>query len=270
MKLKYETKRNPYMTAILVVVSIGCLFVALPKIDLSQTVFGDIRNSEPSVPKINTMTKEQYAEVVAILNQQNLQKQNAEPDPISQTKIPIEQVPNDRIDKVQPNESSSIYQYIDASGMIVMVDNLDKVPEKYRKKMKTIAAGYKQTQTALKIQSNQIWVPIQISYKGQAHSTLLLLDTGATITSISPALARRLGIQLEDTTTGKATLADGNIVQTGHVTVDSVTVGPKTIRNLKIQILPRAGVEETGLLGMDFLSMFPHTVEVSSRTIRWQ
>ncbi|MDD2734214.1 MAG: retropepsin-like aspartic protease [Desulfuromonadaceae bacterium] len=112
--------------------------------------------------------------------------------------------------------------------------------------------------------------PLTIAHKGRTVTTLLLLDTGATNTSISPALARRLGVQTTETTGGKARLADGSMVQTAHVVVDSVTVGPKAKRYLTVQIIPRSGNEETGLLGMNFLGDFPHIIEARAGTIRWQ
>ncbi|MDD2852496.1 MAG: hypothetical protein PHY09_11465 [Desulfuromonadaceae bacterium] len=71
-------------------------------------------------------------------------------------------------------------------------------------------------------------------------------------------------------TGGKATLADGSMVQTAHVVVDHVTVGPKAKRYLNVQIMPRSGNEETGLLGMNFLGDFPHIIEAKAGTIRWQ
>lgn len=34
--------------------------------------------------------------------------------------------------------------------------------------------------------------------------------------------------------------------------------------------MPRAGSEETGLLGMDFLGDFPHVIDTKTGVIRWQ
>ncbi|RII29767.1 MAG: hypothetical protein CXR30_10660 [Geobacter sp.] len=136
--------------------------------------------------------------------------------------------------------------------------------------MKMSPGVYGQQRTMVRVHNNQIWVPVTFVHKGRTVTALLLLDTGATSTSISPALARRLDVQAAETTVGAASLADGRVVRTAHVVVENATVGPKAKRNLNVQIMPRAGNEETGLLGMDFLGDFPHVIETKAGVIRWQ
>ena len=267
MKLRYDTKRNPVMSGVLILIGMSALFYVLLKIDFTRLVFGQIGVQEPPM---RTMTKEQYAEVIALAKQQNVEKQDTASGPENQVEPPIQRVDGQRITSVQINETGSVYQYIDAGGMIVMVDDLEKVAVKFRSTMKTSSGMYGQQRTAVRVLNNQIWVPVTIAHKGRAVSTWLLLDTGATNTSISPALARRLGVQTTETTGGKVRLADGSMVQAAYVVVDHVTVGPKAKRNLNVQIMPRSGEEETGLLGMNFLGDFPHIIEARAGTIRWQ
>lgn len=267
MKLRYDTKRNPIMSGVLLTICIVALLSFLPKIDLTGIVFGKIAVQEPPM---KTMTKEQYADVLTIAKQQYSEKQDAAPLQDKQIEAPVQQVDEQRIPPVPTHEPGSVYQYVDASGMIVMVDDLDKVPAKYRAKMKTSSGMYGQQRTAVKVQNNQIWVPVVFGHKGRTITAWLLLDTGATNTSISPALARRLGVQAAETTGGKARLADGSMVQTSHVVVDHVTVGPKVKRDLNVLIMPRSGNEETGLLGMNFLGEFPYIIEARAGIIRWQ
>ena len=267
MKLRYETKRNPFMTGVLVFTAVAALFSVLEKVDLTSLIFG--KTGSP-VPAIATMTREQSAEVLALWKQQNAQKQDTTPEPIIQAVVPTQQIIEQTPAAPQKNESGSIYHYTDTSGMIVMVDDLEKVPSKYRAKMKTSSGTYGQQRTAVKVLNNQVWVPVTFAHKGRTVSTWLLLDTGATNTSISPALAQRLGIQAIETTRGNARLADGSTVQTAHIVVDNVTVGPKMKRSLNVQIMPRSGNEETGLLGMNFLGEFPYIVETRAGIIRWQ
>jgi hypothetical protein len=264
MKLRYDTNRNPVMTGVLILIGMLALFYALLKIDFTRLVFGQIGVQEPPM---RTMSKEQYAEVVALAKQQKVEKQNTTSSPENQVVSQLQQIDEQRITLAPQNEPGSVYQYIDSGGMIVMVDDLEKVPVKFRAKMKTSSGLYGQQRTAVRVLNNQIWVPVTISHKGRAVSTWLLLDTGATNTSISPALARRLGVQTAETTGG---LADGSMVQTAHVVVDHVTVGPKAKRYVNVQIMPRSGDEETGLLGMNFLGDFPHIIEARAGTIRWQ
>jgi len=168
------------------------------------------------------------------------------------------------------DEPGAIYQYTDTSGLLVMVDDLNKVPSKYRSAMKTSPGSYGQQRTSVLVRDNQIWVPVALRHNGRTVTTRLLLDTGATNTTISPALASRLGIQAAETTRGRANLADGSMVQTALVNIDQVAVGPKMKRDLKVIIMPRSGSEETGLLGMNFLKDFPYILEASAGIIRWQ
>ena len=246
MKLRDDTKRNPIMTGVLIVISITSILFVLMRVDLLNTVF--VKIGTPETPS-NTITQEQYADALAVMKHQNIQKKDTTPE----IAPPLEQATEHSSSSAQTNDSGSVYKYIDASGMIVMVDDLEKVPAKYRAKMKTSSGKYGQQRTAVKVQNNQIWVPVTFGHKGRTAATWLLLDTGATNTSISPAFARRLGVQVAETTSGNASLADGRMVQTAHVVVEHVTVGPKVKRGLNVQIMPRAGGEETGLLGMDFL-----------------
>ena len=255
------------MTTVLILICISALLLLFINVDLTNMVFGKIGVQEPPM---KSMTQAQYAEVLALAKQQKSEKPDVITGPDVQIAVPMQLEAEQRNTLAPNNEPGSIYQYIDSGGMIVMVDDLNKVPAKYRAKMKVSSGTYGQQRTAVKVQNNQVWVPVTITHKGRTVSTWLLLDTGATNTSISPALARRLGVQTTETTGGKATLADGSTVQTAHVVVDHVTVGPKAKRYVNVQIMPRSGNEETGLLGMNFLGDFPHIIEARAGTIRWQ
>lgn len=267
MKLRYDTKRSPIMSCILILIGISSLLFALLKVDLTKTVFGKI--GTPEIP-FKYMTQKQCADVLALCKLQNTQKIETTPDQSTQIAPPTEAVTEKGTALIRSNVPGTVYKYIDSNGMIVMVDDLEKVPVKYRLKMKTSSGTYGQQRTAVKVQNNQVWVPVTFGHNGRTVTTWLLLDTGATNTTISPALARRLGVHTTETTTGNASLADGRMVQTAYVAVDHVSVGSKVMRDLNVQILPRAGGEETGLLGMNFLGEFPHIVDAKAGIIRWQ
>ncbi len=123
-------------------------------------------------------------------------------------------------------------------------------------------------ETAITLSGNQMFVPVTIGYRGRMVTVPLLIDTGATGVTISPALAIRLGIKPEDTKQGLSQLADGSKVGTNTATVDFVAVGPKTKKPTEIHIIG-AGFEETGLLGMSFLGDFPHMINLKTQTIKW-
>jgi clan AA aspartic protease (TIGR02281 family) len=156
----------------------------------------------------------------------------------------------------------ALFQYTDANGVVSIVDDIDKMPSSYKAREKQ--------KTAITVDRNRIRVPVSIRYKGRTIVVRLILDTGASDTVITPSMAQRLGINLGDTTQGVSMIADGSKVTTYNVIADSVTVGPKTIRGIKLSILPNKDSEDQGLLGMNFLNEFPHMINMRARTINWQ
>src|SRR2546428_11446276 len=83
-----------------------------------------------------------------------------------------------------------------------------------------------------------------------------LLDTGATITSLSPETFIRLvssgKVSMTFLREGYAELADNSRVDTAHWMLGQVSLSPTVVvRNLEVMIAPSGG---SNLLGMNFLS----------------
>jgi hypothetical protein len=248
--------------AIIFVYAIRFVYLSILRTDKA------IGNSKSSPGEVTLMSQDRSKQIFALwnqrafeLSQKHLQETQSSPEKPEPVKPP---------GQIQGAKTGSIYKYTDANGMIVMVDDLERVPQKYRNRMQVSGGTYGQQRTAVKVVNNQVWVPVTLTHRGRSVSTWLLLDTGATDTSISPALAQRLGIQSSETFGGMATLADGRVVQTAHIVVDQLMVGPKSKQALNVQIMPRANGEETGLLGMNFVGDFPHIIETGAGIIRWQ
>ena len=185
---------------------------------------------------------------------------------------PIQPVQAETIERPQPedNNSGAIYTFTDGNGILTMVSDKEKVPSRYRANMKVSSApGSNSKTTAVTVRDNRIYVPVTIGYRGKMVTVSLLIDTGATGVMISPAIAQRLGIRIEDTTQGVTTVADGRKVTNFNASADFIAVGPKTKRSLQVNILPHENNEESGLLGMSFLADFPHMLDVKSQVIRW-
>lgn len=123
--------------------------------------------------------------------------------------------------------------------------------------------------TEVVVIDNRAHVPVMISYKGKTVKLQLVVDTGATGITVSQAVAEKLGISLEDTKSGSITIADGSKVNAAHIIADRVTVGPKTVRNIELVVIPSVEDEYTGLLGMSFLGEFPHVLDIKTKTIKW-
>ncbi|MDD2540644.1 MAG: retropepsin-like aspartic protease [Desulfuromonadaceae bacterium] len=185
---------------------------------------------------------------------------------------PIQPVPAKILDQRQPEDShaGAIYTFTDGNGILTMVSDKEKVPIRYRANMKvSSASGSNSKTTAVTVRDNRIYVPVTIGYRGKMVTVSLLIDTGATGVMISPAIAQRLGIRLEETTQGVTTVADGRKIANFNAVTDFVAVGPKTKRALQVNILPHESNEETGLLGMSFLADFPHMLDTKAQVIKW-
>ena len=78
-----------------------------------------------------------------------------------------------------------------------------------------------------------------------------MVDTGATLVSMSAAEAQRLGIDYRKGRRGLTQLADGRQVPVYYVMLDSVTVGDLTLLNVEGSVREAAG---PALLGNTFLN----------------
>ncbi len=97
----------------------------------------------------------------------------------------------------------------------------------------------------------------------------MLLDTGASITTIDESVVEQLG-----TSGGKTSaiiVAGGGIHKTKLVTVHQMKVGPKLVKNPEIMVLKQntGFLGFQGLLGQDFLRQFSFTIDYGNNVIRW-
>jgi clan AA aspartic protease (TIGR02281 family) len=168
---------------------------------------------------------------------------------------------------------ADLFQYTDRDGTVVMVDDESKIPRKYRNKTRTTKAvnGAKGTTTAVRIRNNRVFVPVTLCYRDRTVDVTMLLDTGASTTTISTDVAKRLGIQPESTEQGLSRVADGRFLRTSVTTLDYLTVGPKMKGGVQVSIIPSSGpaLPFDGLLGMNFLGDFSYRLDVNSETINW-
>ncbi len=170
-------------------------------------------------------------------------------------------------------ETTDFYQYTDNNGVIHFVDSREKIPPRYLKRLivRKEKTAPRQT-TDVVIVANQIHVPVSIKNGDQTVQATLLLDTGATITCVTEAVAARLKIDLEKTRLVSMGLADGRMIDIHVAKVDLVAVGDRGKSSFKIGILPNfeSTDKHEGYLGMDFLGSFQYRIDVENNLIRWQ
>ena len=167
---------------------------------------------------------------------------------------------------------ADLFQYTDKDGTVVMVDDEGKVPRQYRKKVRNNRSSVGGDQhTGVMVRGNKVIVPVTLSYRSETVQARMLLDTGASITTVSPQLASRLGIRPENTRQTYGRVADGSFITAYNTVVDYLQVGPKVKQSVEVAVLPMNGPSMgfDGLLGMNFLSDFRYHVNMGSQTIEW-
>lgn len=168
---------------------------------------------------------------------------------------------------------ADLFHYTSKDGSLVIVDDEGKVPPEYRKKAKTNRSGQGTAEryTSVIVRGNKVLVPVTISFRHETVQARLLLDTGASITAITPALAARLGIRPEHTRQSVGRVADGSFITAQNTIVDYLMVGPKVKHNAEVAVLPMNGpaMGFDGLLGMNFLGDFRYHINLGSQTIEW-
>jgi predicted aspartyl protease len=124
--------------------------------------------------------------------------------------------------------------------------------------------------TPIRFVGNRILVPVTLGHHGKEVQTLLLLDTGATSTTLHPKVAMELS--LRNMAAGRAVVADGRSVLIGNTRIDYLQVGPHRLNNFDVSVIDYKGSysEDSGLLGMNFLKHVKYDIDLTNRVINWQ
>lgn len=89
-----------------------------------------------------------------------------------------------------------------------------------------------------------------------------LIDTGATHTVITPRMANKLGIQIDENTTRLTILTANGTVKAPLVNVKEITMGGITVRNVQAIVQPLGNdILLAGLLGMNVFQDMDLTVK---------
>jgi predicted aspartyl protease len=142
--------------------------------------------------------------------------------------------------------------------------------ERLRQAENMLQQQLKAMETQVAIAANQILVPVVFSNNGLQTTVQLVMDTGATHTVLYRAVADQLNILT--LAKGKSKIAGGQSIPTEVGKVNSMQVGPITVKDFQVVILSFEGntPPHAGLLGMDFLSRVEYSIDFDSAVIRWK
>jgi predicted aspartyl protease len=124
--------------------------------------------------------------------------------------------------------------------------------------------------TKVVIRGNQVLVPVTLGYKGRELQVMLLLDTGATLTTLDKRVADQLEMPGEEKAVAR--VVGGRLIRFRIGTLDTLLIGGLRIRNVSAGIIGEKGAapEYAGLLGMNVLRNFRYSVDYQNGVIRWE
>jgi len=122
--------------------------------------------------------------------------------------------------------------------------------------------------TRVVISGRQVFVPVTLRNGSSETNVMLLLDTGATSSVITPQVAERLNVQEADNV--KIGVVGGRVMSARKIVLSRMVVGPITRENQEAVIVrQRQGEFGDGLLGMSFLAGLKYTLDFDAQTINW-
>jgi predicted aspartyl protease len=171
-----------------------------------------------------------------------------------------------------PAAHAQLYRWTDEKGETHFGQGVDSVPERYRSRARAVGSmdpppapsgptSATVTDDVMRIAfapGRSIMVTAKINGRAPVR---LLLDTGASRTTISPAALIGLGVTYRDgprvQIRGVTGSASAYLVSLGSVEVGGARVGPLRVPSHDAQM----GVGAEGLLGQDFLNHFRVTID---------
>jgi FimV-like protein len=98
----------------------------------------------------------------------------------------------------------------------------------------------------------------------------LMIDTGASLTLLTPEAAERLDIVVDDIERRQRLVTPGGLVEAPLYQIEALAVGQEIVWDLPIAIVP-LGIEEgliDGLMGMDFLGKFDFKIDQDKQELK--
>ncbi|HQL90595.1 MAG TPA: retropepsin-like aspartic protease [Syntrophales bacterium] len=163
---------------------------------------------------------------------------------------------------------------VSIAGPIAQASRRDVTPaggETWTRRQERVISGGGEP-TRVRIRGNSVLVPVTIVYGGREADVHLLLDTGASTTTIHNGVADQLSIDLGRAKRVRVQVVGGDVLEARAVPLDRLTVGPHTKRDLTVVVVPHKGPapRHDGLLGMDVLQGLEYRVDFKKALLLWE
>jgi clan AA aspartic protease (TIGR02281 family) len=166
-----------------------------------------------------------------------------------------------------PLIAADYYRWVDQNGVVHLTDNPHNIPEAQRGKAGRIQSNEPSKRQGPPTPPLATKASIPFEKKGQVviveatlnkrASAKFVVDTGASYTMISSAIAKELAIDTEQNRRTAPFQTANGVIQAPLVNLDSITVAGMEIRNLTAAVHDvLADPKVAGLLGLNFLSNF--------------
>ena len=164
-----------------------------------------------------------------------------------------------------PLQAAEYYRWVDQDGVLHITDNLHNVPPGQRGKANRVHApesprlapqAKPSRKASIPIEKHGQVVVIQVTLNNK-RAAKFVVDTGASYTLISTALARDLSIDLGPNARTLPFQTANGLIHAPITNLDSIAVGGLEIRDMATAVhdaIPDPQV--AGLLGLNFLSHF--------------
>lgn len=160
-----------------------------------------------------------------------------------------------RVSALYREESRGVDRDALEEHVVTFLDNIEKGLDTYR-------GDFTRMEIPVKRRGGGLVVTATVNERGTGT---FIVDTGASLVTLSAVAAERLGIRYRDGTRMRMTLADGSEREGYGITLSSVSVGEaRETRVAAVVMDDPPGVGVDGLLGMSFLGAFVMNLDGAS------